>query len=117
MDSEGQQRCAVISGTPFDTHLVAGCEVHVKREDLCSPYPGPQFAKVRGLDVYLKKQMECLDPMNRPVIGVLDSFHSKAGWGTAWLCKQLGLRCEVFYPHYEHEPLNYVRLNQSMAEG
>lgn len=88
----------VVHGTPWETYDIDdGVEVHVKREDLCCPHPGPSFSKIRGLEAYLSKI-----PPGTPV-GVLDTVHSKAGWGTAYLCKTLDLPCYNFYPVYVKE--------------
>jgi len=60
----------IVSGTPVEQ---VDERIWVKREDLCCPLPGPEFAKIRGVYSHIK---------NRPedVIGVLDTYHSKAGW-------------------------------------
>jgi hypothetical protein len=84
----------VLSDTPVEEYLCAGVPVLVKREDLCSPAPGPQFSKIRGLYPHL---------LNRPEkhIGILDTFHSKAGWATSYVCNALGKTAIVFYPQYK----------------
>jgi hypothetical protein len=86
----------IVNSTPVETHLVRGHPILVKREDLCSPFPGPQFSKIRGLVPHLKSRPE-------QVIGILDTFHSKAGWAVAHVCKELGKQAVVFYPKYKYE--------------
>lgn len=101
----------VIDNTPYDCYKVDDVDVMVKREDLCSPYPGPMFSKVRGLAAHL----ETLKASGVTTVGVLDTYHSKAGWGTAWLCRQLNMTCINYYPEYKHDKA--MRLNQQMAQS
>lgn len=77
--------------TPWERYDVAGFPVWVKREDLCCP-EGPRFSKIRGL----QRHLSALPPDT--TVGVLDTVHSKGGWGTAYVCNALGMRCVVFYP-------------------
>ena len=83
MDSFGSIR----NNTPWEQHG----DIWVKREDLCCP-EGPQFSKIRGLVEHLSKL-----PSGK-LVGVLDTVHSKGGWGAAYVCAALGLPCRVFYP-------------------
>lgn len=66
--------------------------VWVRREDLCAALPGsPDFSKLRGIEEHLLR--------TRPArVGVLDSIHSKAGWGVAWVGSHIGLPVDVYYP-------------------
>lgn len=89
----------VIHGTPWETYKLKGIDVHVKREDLCCPAPGPSFSKIRGADAKIKALKE--EGVDK--VGVLDTIHSKAGWGVAYLCKHYGLECIDFYPVYKAE--------------
>jgi hypothetical protein len=41
--------------------------------------------------------------------GVVDSVHSKAGWGVSYICNQLQIPCTVFYPHMKAEEEGYLR--------
>jgi hypothetical protein len=84
----------IVDNTPVETHRCGTEHVLVKREDLCSPFPGPQFSKIRGLVPHLKNRDE-------QVIGILDTFHSKAGWAVAYVCAELGKQAVVFYPRYK----------------
>jgi hypothetical protein len=86
----------VLEDTPWELHKVGDKTVWVKREDLCCP-EGPQFSKIRGLAKYLNNY-----PADS-IIGVLDTYHSKAGWGAAYVCKALGHQCYNFYPFYRHD--------------
>lgn len=80
----------LVNNTPVEVHD----GIHVKREDLCCPFPGPSFSKMRGVYAHMK---------NRPegVIGVLDTFHSKAGWAVSWSGKALGKQVIDFWPRYK----------------
>lgn len=88
----------IVKNTPWEVYSVNGRDVIVKREDLCCPYPGPSFSKIRGVYSYLSKVIEITDPTDL-TIGVLDTVHSKAGWGVSWVCNKLGLTCLDFYPN------------------
>ena len=59
----------LVNNTPVEQYKIDGRTIHVKREDLCCPYPGPSFSKMRGVVAHIE---------NRPeqVIGGLDTFHS-----------------------------------------
>ena len=92
----------VLSGTPWEVHKVKGTNVYVKREDLCCPEPGPSFSKIRGVKAVLTRLLKECDRYTTD-IGVLDTFHSKAGWGVSYICDALGLQAHVFYPVYKAE--------------
>jgi len=81
-----------ISGTPWEKHD----GIWVKREDLCSPYPGPSFSKIRGVEQHIIKLMNSSFPPTS--IGVVDSRHSKAGWGVSYICQLMKIPVTVFYP-------------------
>jgi len=103
----------MLISTPFEDFTLNGRSVHVKREDLCTSEEGPRFSKVRGVLDRLKSIPQYTN------IGVLDTFHSKAGWGVAWMCQQLGRTCHVFYPVYKSEGSienHALRYPQMMAE-
>lgn len=38
----------IVDNTPLETHHTHGVQVLVKREDLCAPFPGPSFSKMRA---------------------------------------------------------------------
>lgn len=78
--------------TPIIEYKVKGRSVYVKREDLC--IKDIAFSKVRGIQSHLEKRPE-------KIIGVLDTFHSKAGWGVSKIGRELGKKVVVFYPHYK----------------
>jgi len=104
----------LIISTPIELFDVDGKSIYVKREDLCTPEEGPQFSKIRGVAEFLQN----LEPGTE--VGVLDTFHSKAGWGVAWLCQKLGFQCHNFYPVYKTEgSIDYhtLRLNQQKSKG
>lgn len=84
----------VIDGTPLMEYDLPGGAVYVKREDLCCPYPGPMFSKIRGVAAHIAKREE-------PIIGALDTYHSKAGWAVAYVCRRLNKRAVVYWPKYK----------------
>jgi 1-aminocyclopropane-1-carboxylate deaminase/D-cysteine desulfhydrase-like pyridoxal-dependent ACC family enzyme len=92
------------SNTPIEKHRCGKRDVHVKREDLCCD--GPSFSKLRGVAAHIQVRSE-------GTIGVLDTFHSRAGWGVAHLCRALSRRAVVFYPVYKGDLL--IRGNQLKA--
>ncbi len=53
--------------------------------------PGPSFSKIRGVVAHIKNRPES-------VIGVLDTYHSKAGHAVAYVCNHLGRQCVDFWP-------------------
>lgn len=104
----------VVSNTPWQTEMLRERIVRVKREDLCCPHPGPGFSKMRGVEKYVRaRQTDFLSPSR---LGVVDSIHSKAGWGVAWLGQQLGLPVTVFYPYTKQEGPAAVRPFQMIAQ-
>ena len=68
----------------------------MKREDLCTPPPGPTFSKVRGL----LKRLQTLKAQGIEVVGYTESSISMAGWGVAWLAPQVGLKAVIYDPQY-----------------
>lgn len=86
----------IVNNTPLETHYIHGVPILVKREDLCSPEPGPSFSKMRGVVEHIKN----LPPTVR-MIGVLDTYHSKAGWAVAYACRALGKDCVDFWPRFK----------------
>jgi len=83
----------IITDTPIEVHS----GITVKREDMCCPKPAPSFSKVRGIAAHLEKRKE-------EYIGVLDTFHSKAGWGVSYVCQKMNRKAVVFYPVYKGSP-------------
>ncbi len=85
----------LIDNTPIERYEIKNKTIFVKREDLC--IAEAKFSKLRGVYSHLEKRLE-------KYIGVLDSYHSKAGWGVSYLCSRLNKQCVVFYPEYKNEP-------------
>lgn len=51
-------------------------------------------------------------------IGVLDTFHSKAGWAVSWAGQRLGKRVVNFWPRYKADPREGLpREQQRHAQG
>jgi len=86
----------ITNNTPVEWTKVGDVWVLVKREDMSSPFPGPGFSKIRGLVPHLRSRPE-------EVVGILDTFHSKAGWAVAYVCKELGKKAVVYYPRYKYD--------------
>lgn len=80
----------------------------VKREDLCCP-DGPHFSKTRGVYAHVASRPE-------PIIGVLDTYHSQAGWAVAQACKALGKECVNFFPVRKADREKPIQ-EQQMAAG
>lgn len=91
-------------GTPVEPF---SDRVFVKREDLCSPHPGPSFSKIRGVLKHIASRPE-------GEIGVLDTYHSKAGWAVAYVAAHLGKKSLDFYPRYKEDG-DDLRYQQKMA--
>jgi len=103
---------SIFHNTPVLKYKIGHKTINVKREDLCCSEGSPRFAKIRGLEAYLRKLKE----RNIVTVGVLDSVHSKAGWGTAWLCKQMNMKCILYYPSRKHHP-DVMSESQVQAKG
>ena len=103
--------------TPVESYKLGGREVYVKREDLCCPAPGPAFSKIRGVYSHLKAKLagDSFFPVTQ--VGVVDTLHSKAGWGVAYVCQTLGVPCTVYFPRFVAEEEGTVREYQQKAEG
>lgn len=86
----------LVDNTPLEVHNLNGVPILVKREDLSCPLPGPSFSKLRGVVAHIR---------NRPehVIGVLDTYHSKAGWAVSYVCHHLGKQAVDFWPRYKKD--------------
>jgi len=82
--------------------------MYVKREDLCC-IGGPKFSKARGVLAHIRKRQE-------PVIGVLDTVHSQAGWAVAAACETLGKKCIVYYPRLKADTEGTLRPSQFRAK-
>lgn len=82
--------------------------VYVKREDLCCPPPGPGFSKMRGVWAHLTRRPE-------PIVGVLDTYHSQAGWAVSYVCSEIGKRTVNYWPRYIGDAAGALRYPQQMA--
>jgi len=90
----------LLSHTPWQEYEIMGAQgwvpCWVKRGGLCCQQPGPKFSKIRGVVAHLSD-------IDADTIGVLDTYHSKAGRGVAWICSHMGLQCVNYYPVYKAE--------------
>ena len=96
--------------TPWELHE----GILVKREDLSCPPPGPSFSKVRGLTSWLKSLRGQLIPPT--CVGVLDTRHSKAGWGVSYLAPDYGFPVRVYYPVFKNDKPGDLRESQAHAQ-
>jgi len=97
----------LVHDTPIEEHE----GILVKREDLCCPLPGPSFSKMRGVVAHIAGRPES-------VIGVLDTYHSKAGWAVSYACQQLGKQAVNFWPRYKADkPGGLCREQQEIASS
>jgi len=83
-------------------------DIYVKREDLACFPPGPPFAKVRGL----YSRLLALKAKGVETIGYTETSISMAGWGVAWMAKQLGMTAVIFNPIYK-TPNEVLTLHRS----
>lgn len=91
----------IVNNTPVDTYELGGRPILVKREDLCCPFPGPSFSKIRGVVAHIRNL-----PEEVRAVGVLDTYHSKAGWAVAYVCTSLGKECVNYWPRFKAD--NYL---------
>ncbi len=100
----------IIDNTPLELHHVGSVPILVKREDLCAPYPGPMFSKMRGVVAHIRNRPET-------TIGVLDTLHSKAGWCVSYVCQQLGKQAVNYWPRYKADPKEVPHPRQQQREA
>jgi len=98
--------------TPWVEYAIKGVPVAVKREDLCCPPPGPGFSKVRGVLAHLNK-LKAAGLVD--TVAVVDSIHSKAGWGVSYLAGGLNFKTIVYYPYTKVEGIEHVRPYQRIC--
>lgn len=82
----------ILFNTPWERFKVRGKVVHVKREDMCCSEAN--FSKLRGVSAHLKG-------IQQKTVGVLDTRHSKAGWGVTYLAAAENKHTVVFYPEFK----------------
>jgi hypothetical protein len=85
--------------TPIQKCKVKDKTILVKREDLCvkDDPTAPPFSKVRGIYASVKKLIQ----QGYTEFHYVESAISMAGWGLAWVCKQLGVPCKIWAPKYK----------------
>lgn len=100
--------------TPIEAYIIppSGRTVLVKRDDLWnnSKYGGGN-AKLRGAEVRLRSLKEA--GINH--VAVMDAKTSRAGWGVAELCRDLGMEFTGFYGRYRGE-LNATPYDRTQFE-
>ena len=92
--------------TPIIKYCINSKVVDVKREDMFAMPPAPQLAKLRGVYKYIKN----LKKQGYNTIAAYDTRVSHAGWGVACICKELGLKCILFYPKLKDKPTERQQL-------
>jgi hypothetical protein len=96
---------ALVFGTPVRKHD----GIYVKHEEECSIGGWPPFSKCRGVLAHIRKRPE-------KIIGVLDTFHSQAGWAVAAACQLLGKKCINFWPKYAKDKDGELRRPQRKSK-
>ncbi len=81
--------------------------IDVKREDLCVPAGAPPFSKIRGL----VKHLGNLKRRGYAGAAYVETSISMAGWGVAWACHLLEMKCLIFNPIYKN-PLPLLRYHR-----
>ncbi len=89
-----------MSLTLLDTPIEKYDDIYVKREDLCAPPGAPPFSKIRGV----VKHLEQLKQQGYIGVTYVETSVSMAGWGLAWACNQMGMKCIIFNPIYKKPP-------------
>jgi len=74
---------------PVQEFTILNKQIFIVRDDLCSPFPGNNNSKSRGIYQFLKK-------IDNDTIGVLDTCFSRGGWGVAWLGSILRKKVYVY---------------------
>ena len=87
------------NNTPVEKYKVGRRTVYVKREDKCTPRPGPPFSKCRGVYAKMKK----LKKEGVETVGYVETPISMAGWAVAWCAKKLDMRAVIFDPQYKNK--------------
>jgi len=99
----------IFNHTPIELYKIDNHIVYVKREDKIVSDNGPTFSKIRGLIPVLSR----LKQAGFIHIGYTETNISMAGWGVAWACKKIGLKCIIFDPQYKtKQPLLDFHRNQ-----
>ena len=71
----------------IEQHDVQGHTVTVVRDDLCCPWPGPNNAKMRGLELLLEKARQA----GHTTVVSVNTNISRLGWGVSWMTRQMGM--------------------------
>lgn len=87
------------NNTPVINYEIGEILISVKREEMCC-VDGPPFSKVRGIVAHMKKMKE--DGVT--IVGYTETSISMAGWGVAWVGKELGMTVIIFDPQYKTTP-------------
>lgn len=103
----------IAKGTPVHEAHCGRRRVLVKREDLCCPFPGPCFAKIRGVMARMTKVIREAEKLFS--FSALDTYHSKAGWAVAACAAMTGHHSVTYYPKFKADGVQ-LRDAQRMAE-
>jgi len=77
-----------------EVHKVQDREVFVFDDGLCSPFPGPNNSKVRGVF----RKLAALREQGVTSVASQDTRISRCGWGVSFAAKQMGMKHYNFYP-------------------
>ena len=98
--------------TPIETYPIKGKTIYVKREDLCTEYPLPPLAKMRGVYQRLLKVKE----QGITHVGVFDTKVSVAGYGVGTMAKMLGMECTTYYAKLKEGESQNIKLAAEVGE-
>jgi 1-aminocyclopropane-1-carboxylate deaminase/D-cysteine desulfhydrase-like pyridoxal-dependent ACC family enzyme len=86
-------------------------EIVVVRDDIPFPFPSPNFSKIRGLEIRMKKLAD--DGVKN--IAVQDTIMSRCGWGASYLAEQHGIKCYNFYSRRKNGTDFYRKMSESFG--
>lgn len=89
----------------IERYKIKDTYVNVVREDLVSAFPGPNNAKVRGIEAKIIKLKE----QGIKSVASQDTRISRIGWGISWLCKKYDLKHYNFYPRATDNKLPFYQ--------
>lgn len=108
------QKTGLADITPIELYDIEKGKVSVKREDLCCPYPGPPFSKIRGV----VKRMQKMKEEGITAIGYAETSISMACWGLSWSAKQVGgIQVYAFMPKYKGGQPSLLEYHRKMWES
>ena len=98
---------------PLHMYKIQDREVHVFDDGMCSPFPGPNNSKVRGVF----RKLATLQEQGVTCVASQDTRISRCGWGVSFAAKQMDMKHYNFYPRQSlGVPLPfYQRMSQQLG--